>query len=57
MGEGQVEEQGAKLAGSEETESKGWQRVWLDSRSAEQVTRDTAQSKHNVSRFCLPAFA
>lgn len=46
-----------KLAGSEGTGKKGWQRVWLDSQSAKEVIRDTIQSRSNVSQLCLPAFA
>lgn len=54
MDEGQVEEQAVKLAGREVTGRKGWQRVWLDSWSTEEVTRDMEQCQSVLPPcFCL----
>lgn len=50
-------EQAVKLTGGEGTGKKEWQEVGLDNQSAEEVVRDTVQSKSNASQLCLPAFA
>lgn len=43
MDKGQGQEQAVKLTASEGTGKEGWQRVWFDSQSAKEVTRDTLQ--------------
>lgn len=57
MDKGQEKEQAVKLAESEGTGKKGWQRVWLDIQSAEELIRHTIQPRSNASQLCLPAFA
>lgn len=57
MDKGQEKEQAVKLSGSEGIGKKGWQRVLLDSQPAEEVIRDTVQSRSYTSQLCLPAFA
>lgn len=57
MDKGQQKEQTVKQAGSEGAGKKGWQSVWLDSQSAEQVIRDRVLPRSSANLLCLPAFA